>query len=51
MFVAWGEELGFLYNDAYAEILGAKHPRALGRRFTTSGRKSGATSALSSTRP
>lgn len=24
MFVAWGEELGFLYNDAYAEILGAK---------------------------
>ena len=33
MFVAWGDELGFLYNDPYAEILGAKHPRALGRRF------------------
>jgi hypothetical protein len=33
MFVAWGEELGFLYNDPYAEILGAKHPRALGSRF------------------
>jgi len=33
MFVAWGAELGFLYNDAYAPILGAKHPRALGRRF------------------
>jgi len=33
MFVAWGQELGFLYNDAYAEILGAKHPRALGIRF------------------
>jgi signal transduction histidine kinase/CheY-like chemotaxis protein len=33
MFVAWGEELGFLYNDAYAEILGTKHPRALGGRF------------------
>jgi len=33
MFVAWGGELGFLYNDAYAEILGAKHPRALGGRF------------------
>jgi PAS domain S-box-containing protein len=33
MFVAWGEELGFLYNDAYAEILGAKHPAALGSRF------------------
>lgn len=33
MFVAWGDELGFLYNDAYAEILGAKHPSALGARF------------------
>jgi len=33
MFVAWGPELRFLYNDAYAEILGAKHPSALGRRF------------------
>ena len=33
MFVAWGKELGFLYNDPYAEILGAKHPRALGSRF------------------
>jgi PAS domain S-box-containing protein len=33
MFVAWGKELGFLYNDAYAEILGEKHPRALGGRL------------------
>jgi signal transduction histidine kinase/ActR/RegA family two-component response regulator len=33
MFVAWGSELGFLYNDPYAEILGAKHPKALGSRF------------------
>src|SRR3954463_3395791 len=33
MFVAWGESLGFLYNDAYAEILGDKHPRALGIPF------------------
>ncbi|GEP06801.1 hypothetical protein MOX02_48390 [Methylobacterium oxalidis] len=33
MFVAWGPELGFLYNDTYAEILGDKHPAALGRRF------------------
>ncbi|HEV7255871.1 MAG TPA: ATP-binding protein [Mesorhizobium sp.] len=33
MFAAWGPELGFLYNDPYAEILGAKHPAALGRRF------------------
>lgn len=33
MFVAWGPQLGFLYNDAYSEILGAKHPSALGKRF------------------
>ena len=33
MFVAWGKDLGFLYNDPYAEILGAKHPKALGSRF------------------
>ncbi|APX86063.1 hybrid sensor histidine kinase/response regulator [Methylorubrum extorquens] len=33
MFVAWGPELGFLYNDAYADILGDKHPGAVGRRF------------------
>ncbi|PCD02215.1 hybrid sensor histidine kinase/response regulator [Sphingomonas spermidinifaciens] len=33
MFVAWGPELGFLYNEAYAEILGKKHPAALGARF------------------
>jgi PAS domain S-box-containing protein len=33
MFVAWGTDLGFLYNDSYAEILGAKHPAAIGRRF------------------
>lgn len=33
MFVAWGPELGFLYNDAYAVILGDKHPAALGGRF------------------
>jgi PAS domain S-box-containing protein len=33
MFVAWGEGLGLLYNDAYAEILGAKHPAALGAPF------------------
>jgi signal transduction histidine kinase/ActR/RegA family two-component response regulator len=33
MFVAWGEGLGFLYNDAYRDVLGDKHPRALGRPF------------------
>ena len=34
MFTAWGPQLAFLYNDAYAEILGGKHPRALGRPFS-----------------
>ena len=33
MFVAWGAGQEFLYNDSYAEILGAKHPLALGRPF------------------
>ncbi|HEY0132552.1 MAG TPA: PAS domain-containing protein, partial [Nannocystis sp.] len=33
MFAAWGPELAFLYNDAYAPILGSKHPHALGGRF------------------
>src|SRR6478735_2025372 len=33
MFVAWGPSLGFLYNDPYSEILGTKHPDALGRPF------------------
>jgi hypothetical protein len=32
MFVAWGESLGFLYKDPYAEILGFKHPKALESR-------------------
>jgi signal transduction histidine kinase/ActR/RegA family two-component response regulator len=30
MFVAWGPELGFLYNDSYVPVLGEKHPAALG---------------------
>ncbi|HEY0028323.1 MAG TPA: PAS domain-containing protein, partial [Allosphingosinicella sp.] len=33
MFLAWGPELGFLYNDGYTDILGGKHPAALGHRF------------------
>jgi PAS domain S-box-containing protein len=33
MFIAWGPELAFLYNDAYTDILGDKHPFALGRPF------------------
>lgn len=34
MFIAWGPELAFLYNDAYAPIFGTKHPDALGRPFS-----------------
>ncbi len=33
MFVAWGPQLAFLYNDGYLPIFGAKHPKALGRPF------------------
>ncbi|HEY8381282.1 MAG TPA: PAS domain-containing protein [Microvirga sp.] len=33
MFVAWGPDLAFLYNDGYAPILGRKHPHSLGRPF------------------
>jgi PAS domain S-box-containing protein len=33
MFVTWGPELGFLYNEPYIDILGAKHPAAMGQRF------------------
>ena len=31
MWMGWGPELTFLYNDAYGRQLGAKHPWALGR--------------------
>lgn len=31
MFVAWGPTLSLLYNNAYANILGSKHPGALGQ--------------------
>jgi hypothetical protein len=33
MCVAWGAELTLIYNDAYAAILGVRHPAALGRRL------------------
>ncbi|MGV8930418.1 MAG: sensor histidine kinase [Brevundimonas sp.] len=33
MFVAWGPQLAFLYNDGYRPIFGAKHPRTLGLPF------------------
>jgi PAS domain S-box-containing protein len=33
MFLAWGPELRFFYNDAYIDVLGGKHPAALGHAF------------------
>ncbi len=33
MLIAWGAASTLLYNDGYAEILGRKHPDALGRPF------------------
>lgn len=33
MFIVWGAERTLLYNGGYAEILGNKHPHALGRDF------------------
>ncbi len=38
MFVWWGPELINIYNDAYAPVLGKRHPDALGRRRLKSGR-------------
>lgn len=35
MNLAWGDELTFFYNDAYAPFLGAKEPTALGRPMET----------------
>ena len=35
MFVWWGRELVNLYNDAYAPMLGLRHPAALGRSART----------------
>ncbi len=31
MLIWWGPELVMLYNDAYAAIIGSKHPRAMGQ--------------------
>jgi len=31
MWLGWGPDLAFFYNDAYAPTLGAKHGNALGR--------------------
>ena len=33
MFVVWGRSRSLVYNDAYVDVLGSKHPAALGRPF------------------
>jgi PAS domain S-box-containing protein len=33
IWLGWGPELTYLYNDPYKAIIGGKHPRALGRPF------------------
>ncbi|RZK00612.1 MAG: PAS domain S-box protein [Novosphingobium sp.] len=33
MWLGWGDDLHFFYNDAYIPTLGVKHPHALGRPF------------------
>jgi signal transduction histidine kinase/ActR/RegA family two-component response regulator len=33
MSVVWGDERRLLYNDAYVQFLGGKHPWAFGRKF------------------
>lgn len=33
MLVAWGAQRTLVYNEPYTEVLGAKHPAALGRDF------------------
>ena len=33
MWLGWGDDLSFFYNDAYVPTLGSKHPWALGQPF------------------
>lgn len=39
MFLVWGEDRIFLYNEAYLPVLGSKHPHALGRPMGESWRE------------
>jgi len=34
IWLGWGPDLTYLYNDPYKSIIGGKHPRALGRPFS-----------------
>jgi PAS domain S-box-containing protein len=35
MFLGWGPDLVFFYNDAYIPVLGARHPAALGQKMAS----------------
>ena len=35
MWIGWGAELTYLYNDPYKSIIGGKHPQALGQPTET----------------
>ena len=41
MIVLWGNDLVQIYNDAYRELMGNKHPAGLGQRTRIAGRRSG----------
>ena len=45
IWVGWGRELTYLYNDAYKSIIGGKHPWALGRPTRDVWNEIGTTSA------
>ena len=50
IWIGWGEDLIYFYNDPYKSIIGGKHPWALGRPDDArSGERSGTTSAPCST--
>jgi hypothetical protein len=46
LFVWWGEDLITIYNDAYCQIAGEKHPELLGKSGKDAGWKFGKTSLL-----
>ena len=37
VWIGWGKDLCYLYNDPYKSIIGGKHPWALGRPAAVTG--------------
>ena len=50
IWIGWGRELVYLYNDPDKSIIGGKHPWALGKPVRGSGARFGRTSSLCSRR-